>query len=144
MEEKYLPIGTVCLLKEAKKRVMITGYAATGKETGDRVFDYMGCIYPEGIITTEKTLLFDHDKVDKLYYMGYMDDEFKKFHEKLKQYVEKKANDVDTTSDGLSIFKGIFSTSLLAFLMASINLIYQNDKLNLGIKILIHGLCIYI
>ena len=51
---------------------------------------------------------------------------------------------VDTTSDGLTIFKGIFSTSLLAFLMASINLIYQNDKLNLGIKILIHGLCIYI
>lgn len=26
--EKYLPIGTVCLLKNAKKRVMITGFAA--------------------------------------------------------------------------------------------------------------------
>ena len=52
--------------------------------------------------------------------------------------------DVDTLSNGLVIFKGIISTSLLAFLMASINLIYENDKLNLGIKILIHGLVIYI
>ena len=51
---------------------------------------------------------------------------------------------VDTLSNGLVIFKGIISTSLLAFLMASINLIYENDKLNLGIKILIHGLIIYI
>jgi len=26
--EKYLPIGSVVLLKDAKKRVMITGFAA--------------------------------------------------------------------------------------------------------------------
>ena len=51
---------------------------------------------------------------------------------------------VETSSNGLEIFKGIISTSLLAFLMASINLIYENDRLNLGIKILIHGLVIYI
>ena len=51
---------------------------------------------------------------------------------------------VKTSSNGLEIFKGIISTSLLAFLMASINLIYENDRLNLGIKILIHGLVIYI
>ena len=51
---------------------------------------------------------------------------------------------VDTSSNGLVMFKGIISTSLLAFLMASINLIYENDRLSLGIKILIHGLVIYI
>ena len=39
MEEKYLPIGTVVLLKEATKRVMITGYASISPDTGDKVFD---------------------------------------------------------------------------------------------------------
>ena len=44
--DKYLPIGTVVLLKDAKKRVMITGFAVKGKETGDKMYDYMGCMYP--------------------------------------------------------------------------------------------------
>lgn len=37
-KEKYLPIGSVVLLKNAKKRIMITGFVAKGKETGDEVF----------------------------------------------------------------------------------------------------------
>ncbi len=29
MEEKYLPVGTVCMLKGGKKRVMVIGYGIT-------------------------------------------------------------------------------------------------------------------
>ena len=77
--EKYLPIGSVVLLKDAKKRVMITGFAAKGKETGDKMFDYMGCLYPEGVISTDKNLLFDHKDIQQIYAIGYSDDEQKRF-----------------------------------------------------------------
>ena len=90
--EKYLPIGTVVLLKDAKKRVMIIGFAAKGKETGDKMFDYMGCLYPEGVISSEQNLLFNHDQIDKVYYMGYVDDEWKETEAKLKDIVSKLEN----------------------------------------------------
>ena len=86
-KEKYLPIGTVVLLKDAKKRVMITGFAAKGKETGDKMFDYMGCLYPEGVISSEQNLLFNHEQIDKIFYIGYIDEEWKNIEVKLKEVV---------------------------------------------------------
>ena len=62
--KKYLPIGSVVLMKDAKKRVMITGYAVTSPETGNKVWDYIGCLYPEGVISPEKNLLFDHNQIN--------------------------------------------------------------------------------
>ncbi len=91
--EKYLPIGTVVLLKDAKKRVMITGFVAKGKETGDKMFDYMGCLYPEGVISSEQNLLFDHGQIDKIYYIGYVDNEWKETETKLKDIVSKMENE---------------------------------------------------
>ena len=90
--EKYLPIGSVVLLKEANKRVMITGFAAKGKETGDKMFDYMGCMYPEGVIRSTQNLLFNHDQIDRVYYIGYMDEEWKELEPKIKDIVEKINN----------------------------------------------------
>lgn len=83
-KEKYLPIGSVVLLKDAKKRVMITGFAVQSKETGDKMYDYIGCLYPEGVISSDQNLLFDHDQIDKVYYMGYSDKEWKELEAKLK------------------------------------------------------------
>lgn len=87
--EKFLPIGSVCLLKGAKKRVMITGFLATGKETGNKTFDYMGCIFPEGILSSEQNLLFDHEQIDKIFYLGYSDDEQKALSIRLKELDNK-------------------------------------------------------
>jgi hypothetical protein len=77
--KKYLPIGSVVLMKDAKKRVMITGYAVTSPETGNKVWDYIGCLYPEGVISPEKNLLFDHNQINKIFALGYSDNEQKKF-----------------------------------------------------------------
>lgn len=86
--EKYLPIGTVVLLKDAKKRIMITGFVAKGKETNNKIFDYIGCLYPEGVLNSEQNLLFNHDQIKDIYYMGYVDDEWKKVEKKIKEMVE--------------------------------------------------------
>ena len=90
--EKYLPIGTVVLLKDAKKRVMIIGFAVKGKDTGDKIYDYVGCIYPEGLISVDKNLVFNHDQIDKIFYMGYVDNEWKETETKLKDIVSKMEN----------------------------------------------------
>ena len=53
--EKYLPMGSVVLLKDAKKRIMITGFCL---ETEDgKMYDYTGCLYPEGYVSSEEYYL---------------------------------------------------------------------------------------
>ena len=89
---KYLSIGSVVLLKGAKKRIMVVGFAATSEETKDKVFDYIGCLYPEGIIDSSKNLLFDHDQIDKIYALGYKDEEWVQTEERLKKIVEEMKN----------------------------------------------------
>lgn len=96
--EKYLPIGSVVLLKDAKKRVMVVGFAARGKETGDKMFDYMGCLYPEGVLSSDKNLLFDHEQIDKIFFLGYSDDEEKQLKVKLNQLVAQHATNVPTSN----------------------------------------------
>ena len=83
--EKFLPLGSVCLLKKAKKRIMVIGYLPMVTEDNNTqvVYDYVGCLYPEGIISTEQSLLFNHSDIDKLFYMGYIDDEYKEFNKQL-------------------------------------------------------------
>ena len=89
MEEKYLPIGSVVMLEGATKRVMITGFIAKGIETGDKVFDYIGCLYPEGVISSDKNLLFNHENIKTVYYIGYSDTEWKELETKLKQFAKE-------------------------------------------------------
>lgn len=86
---KFLPLGTVVLLKNAKKRVMITGFCVISEEN-KRVFDYTGCVYPEGVLTSKQSLVFDHDQIEKIFAIGYSDDEEKEFKKKLVDYFNKE------------------------------------------------------
>jgi hypothetical protein len=51
---------------------------------------------------------------------------------------------VDTTSNGLDIFKGIISTCIMAFIIAGVSNIYQVESLSLVSKIMIHALSLYL
>lgn len=88
-QEKYLPLGTVVLLKEAKKRIMIIGFCCLDEKDKTKVYDYSGCLYPEGMISSNKNLLFNHDQIAKIYQLGYSDEEEKMFKEKLKKVLEQ-------------------------------------------------------
>lgn len=85
MEEKYLPIGTVVLLNGGEKRIMITGFASMSPDTGDRVFDYSGCLYPEGFYDYNQVLVFDHSQISKVYFKGFEDEEQMAFKKTLKE-----------------------------------------------------------
>ena len=84
---KFLPIGTVVLLKEGKKRIMITGFCAASSEN-NKQYDYCGVLYPEGVISLKQTLLFNHEQISKIYHMGlYNDQEERQFKTKLKNLI---------------------------------------------------------
>lgn len=84
MQEKFLPIGTVVMLKEAKKSIMITGYLVTPNNNESIVYDYCGCLFPEGIISSEQTLVFNHDQIGIIMYKGFENDEQRNLNNLLK------------------------------------------------------------
>lgn len=74
-EKKYLPIGSIVLLEGGKKKVMITGYCMQTEEKPGEIFDYSGCVYPEGVIRSDVTLIFNHSQIKELFHSGYLDEE---------------------------------------------------------------------
>ena len=102
MREKYLPIGTVVLLKGGKKRAMITGFCSVAQENQEKIYDYSGCVYPEGYLSSNQVCLFDHDQIDKIFFVGYEDDEEKAFKEKLNSIVNSIENNQNFESPASS------------------------------------------
>ncbi len=96
---KYLPIGTVVMLKEGTKRIMITGFCCVSDDDKEKVYDYVGCLYPEGFLTSSNNLLFDHNQIEKVYHLGLQDEEEKEFKEKLKEMI----NNLESSESGTNI-----------------------------------------
>lgn len=90
--EKYLPIGSVVLLNGGTKRLMITGFCVVPNDDKSKVFDYSGCLYPEGVISSDQIALFNHDQIKTIYAIGYSDEEEKQFKEKLKKTLGENNN----------------------------------------------------
>ena len=109
MIEKYLPIGTVVILKEGKKKLMITGFCMQIEEDKKTVYDYCGCLYPEGIITYKNAIVFNHEQIDKVYSIGYINEEEKAFKIALNEALEKenKEGSQDTSDSSVDIPKPI-------------------------------------
>ena len=103
MSEKYLPLGSVVLLKGAKKRVMVIGFMCTSNETGDKIFDYMGCLYPEGVINSQHSLMFNHDQIERIDNVGFSDVEEKSFKNKLNDLVVRAQADNSSEGTGVSV-----------------------------------------
>lgn len=93
MRDKYLPIGSVVILKEAKKRVMITGYCAVDNDNPEKVFDYSACLFPEGILSSSQLGLFNHEQIDKIIFLGLEDEEVTAFTSKIKEALGKQNNE---------------------------------------------------
>lgn len=99
MREKYLPIGSVVLLKGGKKRAMITGFCSVAQDNQDKIYDYSGCVYPEGYLSSNQVCLFDHDQIEKIFFLGFEDEEETIFKEKLKLIVENLEKENSQTTN---------------------------------------------
>jgi len=89
----YLPIGSVVLLKKSTAKVMIIGYLqamagdADGSQ-GDKVYDYCGCLFPSGYEDGDHVYLFDHDQIDVIYDIGYINSESAEIIELVHDYID--------------------------------------------------------
>lgn len=92
MFEKTLPIGSVVLLKNGTKRIMVLGYCRYKKGDDTKVYDYCGCTYPEGYISADKTALFDHSDIAQIYALGFQNDEQISFREHLVKVLAEREN----------------------------------------------------
>lgn len=104
--EKFLPIGTVVMLKGGTKRVMISGFCAFENENEEgeerKIWDYSGCLYPEGFLSSTETCLFDHEQIEEIYHLGLSadeDEEEKEFKESLKNLIEEANNEDSENED---------------------------------------------
>lgn len=88
-----LPIGSVVLLGNSKKRVMIIGVAQRGVSQETKLRDYVGVVFPEGYLDSEKLFLFDNEQITQIYALGYQDAEqlaFKKKADELMAELRKQ------------------------------------------------------
>ena len=110
IENKFLPIGTVVLLKGGKRELMITSYCImpngdvydkNGKvDVTGQIFDYGACFYPEGMITSDQLFAFNHEQIENVCYMGYKTDQQSDISEMLKRGLEEmnKAKETQETT----------------------------------------------
>ncbi|MCA1321617.1 DUF4176 domain-containing protein [Bacillus tianshenii] len=73
-----LPNGTIILLKGETKKLMIYGRKQR-LEGSDLVYDYLGCLYPEGYIDPAHSYVFNHDDIETVVFQGFMDEEEARF-----------------------------------------------------------------
>lgn len=88
-----LPIGTIVLLKEGTKKVMIFGRKQIDKDN-NKVWDYIACLYPEGNISSELYFLFNKEDIEEVVFKGYEDEEDAKYQEVIcaieKEFINKQ------------------------------------------------------
>ena len=90
--KKYLPIGSVVLLKEAKKRLMICGRVQTDVASGKQ-YDYSACLYPEGLINSKELYMFNNEDIANLFFVGFQDREEFNFRNALEEFSNNSEND---------------------------------------------------
>lgn len=92
MQDKFLPIGTIVILKNGTKKIMITSYLViTGSKEKEekKMFDYGGYPYPVGMLDSSYALGFNHDQIDKVIHMGHVDND----HKELSDLMNKNYKD---------------------------------------------------
>ena len=100
--EKYLPLGTVVKLKNGKKKLMVTGFCLYDNDHGHELYDYCGCMYPEGMLSNKETNLFNHSDIEEIVHLGVSDEDDKKFKVNLTSMLQI-IQTVNETSDNPEI-----------------------------------------
>jgi len=90
MKKEIIPNGSVVLLKEGTKRLMVVGWYPVA-EDGIK-YDYMGTFYPEGFVDLDHIFLFNYDDISKIEFIGYVDAEFQLFAQQVVDELSKLAD----------------------------------------------------
>lgn len=89
----YLPIGTVVLLKNGEKRLMIFGIIQADMDHPNEEYDYIGVPYPEGNMGQDHQYLFYHNDITQVFYRGFEDIERQSFIQSLTEFYEEESDE---------------------------------------------------
>jgi len=78
-----LPIGSVVMLKNGTKPVMIFGYLQKSDAFPDQIADYVGVPYPEGNLGLATQFGFQMTEIAEVLFEGYKTEEFEPWKELL-------------------------------------------------------------
>ena len=87
---KLLPIGSVVLVKEAEKKLMIIGII---QKNSDTQYDYSAVLYPEGYVDAEHFYMFNHADIEKIEYLGFINAEHQYFRKNLVDMMSGEGSD---------------------------------------------------
>ncbi|WP_459502401.1 DUF4176 domain-containing protein [Bacillus sp. C1] len=82
-KERLLPNGSIVLLKEGTKKIVIYGRKQILMVEESSMYDYIGCFYPEGYINPDYTFVFNHEDIEEIIFVGFVDEEEEAFVELL-------------------------------------------------------------
>jgi hypothetical protein len=66
-----LPIGTVVLLESILQPVMIYGRLQQQADQDEKVWEYVACPYPQGHISDETKVFFNHVQIKQVIFKGF-------------------------------------------------------------------------
>ena len=69
-----LPIGSVVLLKDATKKLVIIGVLQVNAEQ-NKMYDYLAVPYPEGYLGLDNIYLFNQGDINDIIFRGYTNPE---------------------------------------------------------------------
>lgn len=75
--EKWLPIGSIVVLKGYDIKLMIFG--RNQLRSGTENFDYVACYYPQGNISSKYNVFFNKEQIEKVLFLGFEDEDEKLF-----------------------------------------------------------------
>ena len=102
IDDKFLPIGTICKVNKSNHLVMIDGYLPVDYNDKIIIYDYSGCIYPEGLLKRNLNISFNHSDIIEIVYIGYKNNDFDTLNSILKGQSTDKINNENNT-----LFKNI-------------------------------------
>ena len=89
-EANFLTIGTVCRLEGGQKNIMIIGFCPVAEVPEKKMYDYCGCVYPEGVLSSDLNLVFDHSQIEEVLYPGYESEENTNFKQQLNDLLKNQ------------------------------------------------------
>ena len=125
MKYDYLPLGSIVRLKNGIKPLMIIGSCfCDNEDQTNKYYDYCGCIYPEGVISTSENILFNHIDIEEIIKKAEIDNDNKKIIDSLFYKYEKmkypNENNTEKTEETIPI------------------IIDNNDNIDLNTKVIIN------
>ena len=72
MYKNMLPIGSVIRAEGGERYLMICGRIVCSEDS-DTIYDYCGCLYPEGITGSDNMFFFNRDAIEQILFIGFQD-----------------------------------------------------------------------